>query len=127
VVAEERPMRVLRLFGWILPPLVLAACDVTFLSISTDGFIEISVRTNGTALDTDGYRVRVDGVQTQAVAANGGITLSDISQGSHSVELTELAGNCVVEGENPRTVVVPSGKTLSLSFVVMCRPRGSIS
>jgi hypothetical protein len=120
-------MRFLHLFGWLTPVLALAACEVTFLSISTDGFIEISVRTNGTALDTDGYRVRIDGVQAQAVAANGAITLSDISEGSHSVGLTELAENCAVEGENPRTIVVPSRRTFSVSFVVTCRPRRSLS
>jgi len=120
-------MRVLPRFGWLFPLLALAACDVTFLSISTDGFIEISVRTNGTALDTDGYRVRIDGIRAQAVAANGAITLSDISHGAHSVELTELAENCAVEGENPRTIVVPNGRTFSVSFVVECRPKRSVS
>ena len=120
-------MRVLRPFGWFAPMLALAACETTFLSISTDGFIEISVRTDGTALDTDGYRVRIDGVQAQAVAVNGAVTLSDISRGSHTVELTELAENCAVQGENPRTIVVPGAGTFSLSFVVSCRPTRALS
>jgi hypothetical protein len=120
-------MRVLRPFGWLFPILALVACEVTFLSISTDGFIEISVRTNGTGVDTDGYRARIDGVQAQAVAANGAITLTDISQGSHTVELTDLAENCAVQGENPRTVVVPNAGTFSLSFVVACRPPRALS
>jgi hypothetical protein len=120
-------MRFLRRFGWISPILVLAACDVTFLSISTDGRLQITVVTNGSSLDTGGYRVRIDGAQAQPVAANGAITLAAISQGPHVVELSGLAENCAVEGENPRTVVVPNGETFSVSFVVMCRPSRSIS
>ncbi len=119
-------MRFLRLFGWPFPLLALAACEVTFLSISTDGRIEISVVTNGTALDIDGYSVTLDGAEVQVVNANGVITLAEISQGSHVVQLSGLAENCAVEGENPRTIVVPSGKTFSVSFVVVCRPRRTI-
>jgi hypothetical protein len=120
-------MRFLHPFGWFASLLALAACETTFLSISTDGFIEISIRTDGTAPDRDGYRVRIDGVQAQVVAVNGSVTLSEISQGSHTVELTELAENCAVQGENPRTIVVSNAGTSSLSFVVSCRPTRALS
>jgi hypothetical protein len=116
-------MRFLRLVGPLFPLLTLTACEVTFLSISTDGRIEISVVTNGSTLDLDGYSVAVDGILTQAVDANGAITVAEISQGTHMVQLSGLAENCAVEGENPRTIVVPSGETSSISFVVVCRPR----
>jgi hypothetical protein len=120
-------MRVLILLGWIPSLLALAACDVTFLSISTDGRIDISVATNGTAFDIDGYSVSLDGNEVRVVDANGAVTLGEITQGSHVVQLSGLAENCAVVGDNPRAVVVPSGNTLSLSFLVMCRPRSSIS
>jgi hypothetical protein len=120
-------MRFLPLLGWFFALLALAACEVTFLSISTDGRIEISVVTNGTALDIDGYSVTLDSAQVQAVEANGAITLAQISQGTHVVQLSGLAENCAVEGENPRTIVVPRGETFSVSFLVMCRPRRAIS
>lgn len=116
----------LRIF-WLSPLLGLAACEVTFLSISSDGRIQISVVTSGSALDIDGYSVTVDGAQTQAVDANGASTLAEISQGTHVVQLSGLAENCAVEGENPRTIVVPNGETFSVSFVVVCRPRRTIS
>src|SRR5438093_13561408 len=120
-------MRFLPRFGWLFPFLALAACDVTFLSISTDGRIQISVVTNGTALDIDGYSVTLDGAQVQAVDANGPSTLAEVSQGTHVVQLSGLAENCAVDGENPRTIVVPSGETFSVSFGVVCRPRRTIS
>ena len=120
-------MRFPRWFGWLFPLLALAACDVTFLSISTDGRLQITVVTNGSNFDSDGYRVRIDGAQAQPVAANGVITLAAISQGSHVVKLSGLTENCTVQGENPRTVMVPNGETFSLSFVVVCRPRSSMS
>jgi hypothetical protein len=120
-------MRFLPLFGWLFPLLALSACDVTFLSISTDGRIEVSVVTSGSTLDLDGYSVTVDGIQTRAVDANGAITLGGISQGTHVVQLSGLADNCAVSGENPRTIVVPSGETFSVAFAVVCRPRRTIS
>jgi hypothetical protein len=120
-------MRFLSLFGRLVPLLALAACEVTFLSVSTDGRLEITVVTNGNSLDLDGYSVMVDGAQAQTVDANGAITIGDISQGTHVVQLSGLAENCVVQGENPRTIVVPNGGNFSVSFAVMCRPRRTIS
>ena len=107
----------------LLSLLTLTACEVTFLSISTDGRLEITVVTNGNTIDLDGYSVTIDGSQATSVDANGTITLAQITEGSHMVQLSEVDQNCSVQGDNPRTVVMPSGKTLTMSFVVACQPR----
>jgi hypothetical protein len=62
----------------------------------------------------------VDGSQSQAVGANGSITFSNLSAGSHSVALTDVAGNCTVSGSNPQAVTVPSGGTVTASFSASC-------
>jgi hypothetical protein len=116
-------MRFLGLTVWLLFLPALSACEVTFLSISTDGRLEITVVTNGSTVDLDGYSVTIDGTQARPVDANGTITLSQITEGTHVVQLSEVDENCSVQGDNPRTVVVPSGKTFTVSFVVACQPR----
>ncbi|HEY7637393.1 MAG TPA: hypothetical protein VH763_17715 [Gemmatimonadales bacterium] len=120
-------MRFPHLFVGPLLLLALTACEVTFLSISTDGRLRITVETNGDALDFHGYSVAVDGGQVHALDMNGAVTLTDLSQGSHTVQLSGFADNCAVQGENPRTIVVPSAGTLSLAFVVGCRPKRTLS
>ena len=108
---------------WLLSLLTLTACEVTFLSISTDGRLEITVVTNGSTIDLDGYSVTIDGTQARPVDANATITLTQITEGTHVVQLSEVDEKCSVQGDNPRTVVVPSGKTFTVSFLVACQPR----
>lgn len=84
------------------------------------GSIEISVVTTGSALDSDGYTVSVDGMSSQSIAINGSVTFAGVAAGEHEVELSSVVPNCVVAGENPHTVTVLAGGTLSTGFNVSC-------
>jgi hypothetical protein len=97
-----------------------AGCDVTFLSVSSDGRIEVVVSTNGSDLEIDGFSVTVDGGTARFVAPGGSVVLDSLSQGSHSVLLSGLAENCRVEGTNPRVVVVGPDGQAQVSFDVSC-------
>jgi hypothetical protein len=97
-----------------------AGCGQTFISVSSDGRIEVSVSTNGSDPDTDGFSVTVDGGTARFVAPGGSVVLDSLSEGSHSVLLTGLAENCRVEGSNPRSVVVGPDGQADLSFDVRC-------
>jgi hypothetical protein len=104
-------------------PLVLAllgGCDDTFISVSSDGNIQVAVTTSGSDLDTDGFRIIVDGNLDQPVSTGGTVTLAGLTPGDHSVRLTGLANNCRVEGDNPRTVSVEADGTAAVSFDVRC-------
>ena len=104
-----------------LAVLALAAgCGETIINISSDGRIEVSVSTNGTDPDTDGFSVTVDGGTARFVAPGGSVVLDSLSEGSHSVLLTGLAENCQVEGSNPRSVVVGPDGLADVSFDVRC-------
>jgi hypothetical protein len=107
-----------------LVPLALlafaAGCDVTFISVSSDGRIEVAVSTNGSGLDGDGFSVTVDGGTARFVAPGGSVVLDGLSEGSHSVLLSGLAENCRVEGTNPRVVVVGPDGQAHVSFDVSC-------
>jgi hypothetical protein len=98
----------------------LAGCDETLISVSTDGRIEVAVNTSGLDTDADGFSVSVDGATLQFVDAGGTVTVNNLSEGSHSVQLSGLADNCRVDGANPRSVVVESDGIAQVTFQVRC-------
>jgi hypothetical protein len=100
--------------------LALAACSDTFISISTDGRIEVAVNTEGSHPDTDGFTITVDGTRTHTIAAGQSITLTRLAEGAHSVLLAGLAANCHVDGSNPRDVSVGPDGAASVAFAVVC-------
>ena len=88
----------------------------------TTGAARVTVTTTGIDLDADGYIVTVDGEPGRAVAPVDAITLREIPTGAHTVALGGVAVNCVIGGENPRTVSVAAGSTAEIAFAVACVP-----
>src|SRR6266480_6147501 len=70
------------------------------------GNLTVSTSTTGSSLDPDGYTVTLDGNTNRAIPANGSVTFSGLSAGSHTVVLSGVAGNCTVSGGTSRTVNV---------------------
>ena len=92
------------------------------------GDLTVSASTSGSSLDPDGYSVAVDGGTGQALAINGNVRFTNLSAGSHSVQLSGVAANCTVSGSNPRTISVPSGGTATTMFTVSCvTPPGNLT
>jgi hypothetical protein len=87
---------------------------------ATTGGLRLVTTTNGVELDPDGYAVTVDHSQPQPISVNGTITLTDIAVGDHTVQLLEVAQNCAVTADNPRTVSVPAGGLVDVVFDVVC-------
>jgi len=78
----------------------------------------ITVTTTGLNLDSDGYRVMVDGSDRGAIASNGTV-LARLEPGSRTIGLTGLAQNCAVQGSSLRTVtIVDTG--VAVEFAVVC-------
>ncbi|MDH3269931.1 MAG: Ig-like domain-containing protein [Gemmatimonadota bacterium] len=98
------------------------ATAVTFEVECADpgGNLTVSLRTTGTNLDPDGYRVLVDRTHSLPVAINGTALFEGMASGDHEVVLDGLAPNCVVVGSNPQTVAVPPGTDVTASFEVTC-------
>ena len=88
------------------------------------GSIVISTTTAGPRPDLDGYAVSVDGSSGQAIGTNGTLTLSALSVGDHTMQLSGVAPNCTVGGENPRVVTVTNGGADRAAFQVSCFPNG---
>ena len=113
---ETRSARVIALT--LLAP--LAGCNETFISVSSDGRIQVAVSIGGLDIDSDGFSISVDGGPEQFVQGGGTVTLNDLTSGRHSVRLSGLSENCRVEGANPRSVEVESDGTAQVAFQVRC-------
>lgn len=86
----------------------------------TTGAIEVITSTNGPDQDPDGYNLSIDGSSKDA-AANDTVYLTGLEEGSYSVELSGMASNCGVSGDNPRSISVSAGDTTATSFDVGCK------
>ena len=91
------------------------ACTIAPVS---SGMLEVTVSTSGT--DADGYLVSVDGGPVQPISINGTLTIINVAAGSHSIQLSDLDGDCTVTGLNPVTVTVSSGLVARPAFEVDC-------
>jgi probable HAF family extracellular repeat protein len=84
------------------------------------GTLRIAAATTGPDPDPNGYTFAVDGGATQSLAVNATATLTNVSVGVHRVRLSGVAGNCAVQGTNPRSATVSSGATVDVSFAITC-------
>jgi hypothetical protein len=87
---------------------------------ATSGAIAITTATTGRLPDPDGYAVAIDGGAPQPIPPNGTVTIGGLAPGSHAAELSGLAGNCRVRGDNPLTLTVTTGNTTPGEFQVAC-------
>ena len=83
------------------------------------GSIQVTTATTGSSLDPDGYTVSVDGGTPQAIGSNATLALEGLAVGTHTVALAGIAGNCHLDGENPRTVDVVQAST-TVTFGLTC-------
>jgi hypothetical protein len=103
-------------------PLVGLGCggggDVTNPPVT--GSLTITTITSGPAPDADGYAVIInDGAET-AIPASGTLQRDNVEPGNHSIQLTGMAANCTVAGDNPRSVSIPAGETVTVTFQLTC-------
>lgn len=104
-----------------------AEASFTIGCAAITGNLAIITATTGAQPDPDGYTVRVDGGAEQPIGTAASLTVSDLAPGSHTVALSGVAANCVLEGDNPRTVTILSGGTASVTFGVSCPGPGTIT
>jgi hypothetical protein len=88
----------------------------------TPGTLEITTSTSGAEQDADGYSVQIDGGPARTIGAAATLTVTEVTPGTHTVQLGEVAANCTISGDNPRTVSVTAGETTTVSFAVTCNP-----
>ncbi|MGZ5384770.1 MAG: hypothetical protein ACXWH0_12380 [Acidimicrobiia bacterium] len=113
--------------------LVLWAVPLVGLACAGDGStdvvlppLRITTATSGLEIDSDGYTVSIDGQAARAIGLNTTLTINLIATGQHTVELSGVAGNCLVGGPNPQTVSVVEGTTTTSAFEITCSSAGAI-
>jgi hypothetical protein len=92
------------------------------------GAVFVRASTTGDYLDPDGYTCHVTGQQGQQQMPgdrpNETWLFNDLRLGNYTVELTGLADNCEVSGDNPRTVTISNPRTVTdVVFTVTCEAR----
>jgi len=80
----------------------------------------VTASTTGPDPDLDGYAVMVDDHAGRRLARNATLTIPDLEPGAHRVQLDDFAPNCSVGGENPRSLDLIAGTTLTVTFQVTC-------
>jgi Tol biopolymer transport system component len=103
-----------------VPSVGVATHTFDIVCTAVVGSVEVTTSTTGTNLDPDGYTLTVEGETPVPIGINEMTTVNDVSAGDRTVELTGVASNCTVSGQNPRTVTVTDGGTESTTFDVSC-------
>jgi TolB protein len=116
-VLSRRAVRAL-LVGGALTGLGCSGEDVT--DPPATGSLTITTSTTGPEPDADGYAVSInDGAET-AIPASGTLQRDNLEPGNHSIRLSGVAAHCTVAGENPRSVSLPAGETVTVTFQLTC-------
>lgn len=103
---------------------------------ATTGDLRVVTVTSGSDADADGYQLLVDGTLAMVsvysywygydyeiplqLSLVGDAFLGGVAPGNRTLEVTEIAPNCAVNGANPRSVPVALGDTTVVNFQVVC-------
>jgi hypothetical protein len=92
---------------------------------ATTGTIQVTVSTSGDQPDNDGYTVRLDGSNPEAIDAgeSESVSYTDVPAGDHEVTISNIAGNCTVAEGTSQPAPVTAGETKQISFNVSCSPQ----
>jgi len=114
----------------LLTTAALLACNGEDVTAPRTGSLAVSTVTAGAEPATDGYTLLIDGTEHGPIGAAATVTLSDITPGPHTLGLSNVAGNCVIQGDNPRGVTVVAGEITTIAFDITCattaEPTGTI-
>ena len=94
---------------------------------ATTGSLRVTSVTSGPSSDADGYTTTVDGADRGTLPASGEAAVDGLSPGSHAVGLSGVAGNCQVQGDNPRSITIVVGASVTAAFEVVCTAPPSVS
>ena len=112
-VTTDNPVTVTVVAGDVVTASFTVVCEHT-------GFIQARAQTTGTNIDPNGYFVDIDGGNALGIDPNGVTTLG-VDAGDHTVNLSDVAANCTVQGDGPsQSVTVTGGQTAHVTFEVAC-------
>jgi hypothetical protein len=117
-------MRMLKA-GLAVAAMVAAGCSTADITGSTAGSIQVGVQVSGQEVDTT-FSLYIN-TDTVAYTLTPGATRSfSAAEGTHTLHLKGVAGNCSVSGDNPRSVTVGALQTVPVTFNVACTDNGNV-
>jgi hypothetical protein len=84
------------------------------------GEIALTVITTGVDIDANGYSVRVAPGSNRRIGPTETITLSRLLPGLYTLQLSGMATNCMLQGDDPGPVTVQAGQTTEVEFAITC-------
>ncbi len=105
--------------------ITVAAGETTTISFqltcgALTGSLEITTATSGPSPDLDGYIITLDGKDRRRLGGSGAAIFNGLTPGRHAVGLRDVAANCQIQGDNPRTVTVTAGASRTVAFTISC-------
>jgi WD40 repeat protein len=98
---------------------LIAACTDGATAPKT-GILEVTFRTTGGDLDSDGFEIVVDAGRVAYAFGNTTIDIRELSAGTHTLTLKGVAENCAVQGSLPHSVTISPGVATSISVDIAC-------
>ena len=84
--------------------------------------LEVTTATTGPDPDPDGYVLTIDGGEPRRMEDNATLRLP-LASGDHTLDLGDIASNCALSGENPRSIHLALGSVVPMTFTITCRSR----
>jgi hypothetical protein len=88
----------------------------------TTGRVTVATATRGAGFDADGYVATIDGSGPRPVGVQDTIDVTKVAPADHTVELDDVASNCMLDSANPVDIVVTAGSAATAAFDVHCVP-----
>ena len=85
------------------------------------GTLFASTVTTGDNIDPNGYMLLLDGSESGVIGTTVTAIRSDLPVGPYLVQLTDIAANCTVSGDNPRTEEVTKDGNTHTVFEIGCQ------
>jgi Tol biopolymer transport system component len=104
----------------LLAATVLSGCGGDSIEPPTTGNLLVTITTEGASPDPDGFLLSTDAGEPRHVEVSASLRSENLLLGAHTVELSDIAGNCAVAGENPRTVMIIAGEEVRVPFNIAC-------
>jgi hypothetical protein len=86
--------------------------------VTPPGNLGVNTTSTGANIPSS-YTATVDGTQNRTIPSSGSVTFTNLSAAAHTLVLS-VPANCTVSGGPSRTVTVPSGGTITVSYAVNC-------
>jgi hypothetical protein len=104
---------------------LLGACDYDTTPPPAPAELEVISSTVGVPIPQGGYTITLDNEHIIRLPTNGSHVFTNLVAGAHTLELSELPGDCRVTGKNPRTVTAVAGASTLSVFQITCSPPNS--